>query len=68
MSKTIYYQKNRDMILNRPKDYYENDKKSLRKQGRDKYSNLSEEDINKKREYGKKKTDTIIGLMKRNKD
>ena len=68
MSKTIYYQKNRDMILNRPKDYYENDKKSLRKQGRDKYSNLSEEDINKKREYAKKKTDTIIGLMKRNKD
>ena len=54
MSKTIYYQKNRDVILNRPKDYYENDKKSLREQGRDKYSNLSEEDINKKREYGKK--------------
>ena len=24
---TTYYQKNRDVILNRAKDYYENDKK-----------------------------------------
>ena len=27
-----YYQKNRDMTLNRAKDYYENDKERLRKQ------------------------------------
>ena len=26
-----YYQKNRDVILNRAKDYYENDKERLRK-------------------------------------
>ena len=32
-----YYQRNRDMILNRAKDYYENDKERLRKQARDKY-------------------------------
>ena len=25
-----YYQKNRDVILNRAKDYYENDKEKLR--------------------------------------
>ena len=25
-----YYQKNKDVILNRAKDYYENDKESLR--------------------------------------
>ena len=31
------------MILNRAKDYYENDKERLRKQARDKYRNLSEE-------------------------
>ena len=37
-----YYQKNRDLILNRAKDYYENDKERLRKQGRDKQRNLSE--------------------------
>ena len=48
-----YYQKNRDVILNRAKDYYENDKKRLREQARDKYRNLSEEEKNKKREYGK---------------
>ena len=27
MSNTTYYQRNRDVILNRAKDYYENDKK-----------------------------------------
>ena len=30
MSNTTYYQKNRDVILNRVKDYYENDKKIKR--------------------------------------
>ena len=48
-----YYQRNRHVILNRAKDYYENDKKGLREQTRDKYRNLSEEEKNKKREYGK---------------
>ena len=38
------------MILNRAKDYYENDKERLRKQARDKYKNLSKEEKNKKRE------------------
>ena len=47
------YQKNRGVILNRAKDYYENDKERLREQARDKYRNLSEEEKNKKREYGK---------------
>ena len=41
------------MLLNRAKNYYENDKERLRKQARDKYRNLSEEEKNKKREYGK---------------
>ena len=44
-----YYQRYRDVILNRAKDYYENDKKRLREQARDKYRNLSEEEKNKKR-------------------
>ena len=48
-----YYLKNRNMILNRAKYYYENDKEILREQARDKYRNLSEEEKNKKREYGK---------------
>ena len=41
------------MLLNRSKDYYENDKEKLRRQARDKYRNLSEEEKNKNREYGK---------------
>ena len=48
-----YYPKNRDVILSRAKDCYENDKERLREQARDKYRNLSEEEKNKKREYGK---------------
>ena len=40
-------------ILNRVKDYYENDKERLREKARDKYRNLSEEEKNKKREYQK---------------
>ena len=37
----LTYQKNRDVILNRSKDYYENDQERLREQARDKYRNLS---------------------------
>ena len=41
------------MILNRARDYYENNKERLREQAKNKYRNLSEEEKNKKREYGK---------------
>ena len=47
------------MILNRAKDYCENDKERLREQARDKYRNLSEEEKNKKREYGKNRYHNI---------
>ena len=47
-----YYQKNRDVILNRAKDYNENNKERLRAQARDRYRSLSEEEKNKKKEYG----------------
>ena len=49
----IYYQKNWPVILNRAKEYYENDKERLREQARDRYRNVSEDEKNKKREYGK---------------
>ena len=48
-----YYQKNRDVVLNKAKDYDKNNKVRLRGQARDKYRNLSEEEKNKKTEYGK---------------
>ena len=43
-SADLTYQRNQDVILNRAKDYYENDKERLRGQARDKYRNLSEEE------------------------
>ena len=66
MDNTTYYQRNREIILNRVKDYYESDKERLREQTRNKYRNLSEEDKNKIREYGK--IDIIICLKKRSKN
>ena len=39
-----YYPRNRDVILNRIEDYYENDKERLRWQATDKYRKLSEEE------------------------
>ena len=42
-----YYQKNWDVILNRAKDYYENNEERLRLQATDKYRNLSEEEKNR---------------------
>ena len=59
----IYYQKNRDMILNRAKDYYENDKERLRVQARDKYRNLSGEE-----KENMENIDFIICLKRRKKD
>ena len=53
MSEKTYYQRNRDVILNRAKDYYENDKERLREQTRYKYRNLSEEEKNKNRDHGR---------------
>ena len=45
-----YYQRNREVILNRAKDYYENDKERLKRQARNKYRDLPEEEEEKKRE------------------
>ena len=61
MSGLTYYKKNRDVILNRANDYYENDKERLREQVKNKYRNLFEE---VKRE-NMEKTDTIICQKKK---
>ena len=46
MSETIYYQRNREMILSRAKYYYEYNKELLRERERakNKYKELSEEE------------------------
>ena len=58
-----YYQRNRDVILNRAKDYNENDKERLREQARDKYRNLSEEKKIKKENM--EKIDITICLKRK---
>ena len=37
MSQKTYYQKNKDIILNRAKAYYENNKEILRERAKNKY-------------------------------
>ena len=49
MSGTTFYQRNRQVILNRAKDYYENNKELLRGRAKNKYRELSEEEKNIKR-------------------
>ena len=58
-----YYQRNRDVTLNRAEDYYEKGKERLREQAGDKYRNLSEEKKIKKENV--EKADTEIYLKKR---
>ena len=53
MSETTYYQRKRDVMLNRVKDYCKSDKERLRDNARDKFRNLFEEVKNEKREYGR---------------
>ena len=53
MNKTTCYQRNRDRILNRAKDYFENNKELLRERAKYKYRELPEEEKNINRECGK---------------
>ena len=57
-----YYQRNRDMILNRAKDYYENDKESKQEKNTETY--LKKKKI--KRD-NMEKTDIAICLKKKSK-
>ena len=61
-----YYQKNRNVILNKAKDYYKNNKERLRELARDKYRSLSEEEKNKKENMGR--IGIIICLKKKNRE
>ena len=59
MDNTTYYQRHRDVALNKAKEYYKNNNEKLKKQARDKYRKLSEEDKNKKKEYRKNRYHNI---------
>ena len=58
-----YYQRN--VILNRAKDYYKNDKERLREQARDKHRNFLKKT---KKRRNMERIDIAICLKKRNKD
>ena len=65
-STNLTYQKNKDLILNKAKDFYKNNKDRRREQVRDKYRSLSGEEKIKKENMGR--IDIIICLKKRSKD
>ena len=51
MSGTTYYERNRDVILNRPKDFYKNNKELLRERAKNKSRELPEKEKDVKRLY-----------------
>ena len=51
MSTATYYERNRDVILNRAKDYYQNNKELLREGTKKKYRELPENEKDVKRQY-----------------
>ena len=53
MGETTYCQRNRETILNRAKDYYQNKTEILREKAKNKYRKLFEEKQNIKRKYAK---------------
>ena len=54
MNEKTYYQRNRDVILNKAKDFYKKVKERLKDNARDKYRNLSAEQKKCKKRIWKK--------------
>ena len=63
-----YYQRNWDVILNKAKDYYKNDKERLRKQEKKKKKKTETYLKKKIKKENMGRTDIIICLKKRSKD
>ena len=53
MSEITYFQRKRDIILNRAKKYYKNNKELLRERTKNKYRSLSEDEKDIKKQYQK---------------
>ena len=54
MDNKTCYERNREKILNKAKDYYKNNYERLREHAKNKYKSLSEEDKIKKKILSKK--------------
>ena len=59
MSRANYYQRNREVILNRAKNYSRNNRDELKVKARKKYGELSGEEKDFKREYGRNRYNNI---------
>ena len=66
MNETTYYQRNREIILNRAKEYYKNNKEKLVGKARNNYRELSDEEKNIKREYGRNRHQNMYKEDKEN--
>ena len=53
MPTKIFYQRNRETLLKKQRDFYENNKELIKEQARIKYHSLSIEEKNKRNEYAK---------------
>ena len=67
MNGIVYYQRNREVMLNRAKRYYHGNTEVLQEKAKNKYRKLSEKEKNISRE-NMGETDIIICLKNRNKD
>ena len=65
LGETTYFQKNRKKILNRAKDYYENNEEILRDKARNKCRELS---VTEKKRENMEEIDILICLKKRGKN
>ena len=65
MSETTYFQKNREVILNKAKDYYRNIRDELKIKAKNKYNELSEEEKDIKREYERMRYNNMSNGKKR---
>ena len=57
---TTHYQKNKEKLLKWTKDYYQNNEKRLWEQTKSKYWELSYEEKNEKREYGRNRYQSMF--------
>ena len=64
--KQSYYQKNRDALLQRAKDYYKNNKQKRKEYQRNRFHNMNIEQINYLNEY-RKAWDSKLDIEKKNK-
>ena len=65
MTKTTYYQKNRDVLLSKSKEYYRNNRELIREGTNNKYKLLSEDEKEIRREYHRNRYHNIT--MNKNK-